>query len=148
MKYGRAGSRGVAMFMAGQVPPVPESMQGPPTEPIHMPAPSIYPLFVALGLALMGVGLVIGWWRIIIIGGATLFMSVVAMGFEYPGYGQESHELEESAPSSGGVDLRKIGIVVVPRFRVRILRQPDRDLRRVQVPQRRRSRRRASWRFR
>ena len=110
MKYGRAGSRGVAMFMAGQVPPVPESMQGPPTEPIHMPAPSIYPLFVALGLALMGVGLVIGWWRIIIIGGATLFMSVVAMGFEYPGYGQESHELEESAPSSGGVDLRKAGL--------------------------------------
>ncbi|HVA82094.1 MAG TPA: cbb3-type cytochrome c oxidase subunit I, partial [Candidatus Binataceae bacterium] len=110
MKYGRAGSRGVAMFMAGQVPPVPESMQAPPTEPIHMPAPSIYPLFVALGLATMGVGLVTGEWRIIIIGGITMFASVTAMGFEYPTYGQEPHDLEEMAPSSGGIDLRKAGL--------------------------------------
>ena len=98
------------MFMAGQVPPVPESMQAPSTEPIHMPAPSIFPLFVAIGLGLMGAGLVIGEWRILIIGGATLLLSAIAMGFEYPSYGQESHDLEEMAPSAGGVDLRKAGL--------------------------------------
>jgi cytochrome c oxidase subunit 1 len=43
LKYGRAGSRGVAAYMAGRAP------SPPPSEPasaghIHMPSPSIYPL--------------------------------------------------------------------------------------------------------
>ncbi|MHB8381268.1 MAG: cytochrome c oxidase subunit I [Candidatus Binataceae bacterium] len=110
MKYGRAGSRGVAMFMAGQIPPVPESQQAIPTEPIHMPAPSIYPVLIALALMMMGSGLVIGQWRIIIIGVVALIASVVAMAFEYPTYGQDTHEIEEAESSSGGIDLRKAGL--------------------------------------
>jgi cytochrome c oxidase subunit 1 len=109
MKYGRAGSRGVAMFMAGQTPPVPESQLSPPIEPIHMPSPSILPLVIALAMGVAGVGLVIGEWRIIIIGAITLFVAVVGLGFEYPEHGQESHD-PDSAPSSGGVDPRKVGL--------------------------------------
>jgi len=109
MKYGRAGSRGIAMFMAGQTPPVPESQQALPAESIHMPAPSIFPLVVALGIGLMGSGLVIGEWRIIAIGVLTVIASVIAMGFEYPSYGQESHD-PQAAPSSGGIDIRKVGL--------------------------------------
>src|SRR6202030_1902051 len=36
-------------------------------------------------------------------------MSIIGMGFEYPNFGEESHD-PEHAPSSGGVDVRKIGI--------------------------------------
>ncbi|HXW83470.1 MAG TPA: cytochrome c oxidase subunit I [Candidatus Binataceae bacterium] len=103
-KYGRTGSRGVAMFMAGRTPPVEIE---PPAEPIHMPAPSIYPLLLALGVWLMGFGLIIEWWRIIIFGGFTVFSCVIAMGFEYPTFGQPAHELPAAA---AGTDLRKTGI--------------------------------------
>ncbi|HEY6419038.1 MAG TPA: cytochrome c oxidase subunit I, partial [Candidatus Binataceae bacterium] len=102
-KYGRAGSRGVAMFMAGQVPRSAEG-EAPPTEPVHMPAPSIFPLVIALGIGTMGMGLIIGWWRVIAIGAAVLLLSVIGMGFEYPAFGEEAHG-EEAAPSSGGIDV-------------------------------------------
>jgi len=107
-KYGHAGSRGVAMFMAGQVPRSAEG-EAPPTEPVHMPAPSIFPLVIALGIGTMGMGLIIGWWRVIAIGAAVLLLSVIGMGFEYPAFGEEAHG-EEAAPSSGGIDVRKAGL--------------------------------------
>src|SRR5215472_8170482 len=89
MKYGRAGSRGVAMFMAGQTPPVPESQLAAPTEAIHLPAPSILPIAVAISMGVMGAGLVVGYWRVIAIGVFALLVSVIGMGFEYPEHGQE-----------------------------------------------------------
>jgi heme/copper-type cytochrome/quinol oxidase subunit 1/heme/copper-type cytochrome/quinol oxidase subunit 3 len=108
LKYGRAGSRGVAAYMSGQAP------SPPPSEPvsvehIHMPAPSIFPLVLSLGVGMMGLGLIIDWYRIVIMGALVVVLSVIGMGFEYPDYGQESHD-PEHAPSSGGIDVRKIGV--------------------------------------
>src|SRR4029077_7590841 len=59
-RYGGAGSRGVAMYAPGQIPrPVPEVA---PTEPIHMPAPSFFPLVIAAGLFVIGLGWVVFWF--------------------------------------------------------------------------------------
>jgi len=108
LKYGRAGSRGVAAYMSGRAP------SPPPSEPasaadIHMPAPSIYPLVLSLGVGMMGLGLIIDWYRIVLMGAAVLILSVIGMGFEYANFGEESHD-PEHAPSSGGIDVRKIGV--------------------------------------
>jgi cytochrome c oxidase subunit I len=108
-KYGRTGSRGVAMFVTGQVPQPSEADLGPPTEPIHMPAPSIFPLVLASGIFLAGIGLIVRWWSIIIIGGAVIVLSAIGMGFEYPAYGEARHD-PDVAPSSGGIDVRKVGV--------------------------------------
>jgi cytochrome c oxidase subunit 3/cytochrome o ubiquinol oxidase subunit 3 len=74
-----------------------------------MPAPSIFPLVLSLGVGMMGLGLVIDWYRIIFIGVAVVLLSVIAMAFEYPDFGEESHD-PGHAPSSGGIDVRKIGV--------------------------------------
>ena len=74
-----------------------------------MPAPSIFPLVLSLGVGMMGLGLIIDWYRIVLIGAAVVFLSIIGMGFEYPNFGEESHD-PEHAPSSGGIDVRKIGV--------------------------------------
>jgi cytochrome c oxidase subunit I len=107
LKYGRAGSRGVAMYAAGEIPrPIPEEA---PTEPIHMPASSFFPIVIALGFALMGLGWIVLWWRLVILGVVVMFMCAVGMAFEYPSFGQETHETEE-ASRAVGADVRKVGI--------------------------------------
>jgi heme/copper-type cytochrome/quinol oxidase subunit 3 len=107
VKYGRAGSRGVAAYVAGRAPsqPAPEA----PAKPIHMPPPSFYPLVMSLGVGTMGLGLIIDWYRIVLIGAVVALLSVIGMAFEYPDFGEESHD-PEHAPSSGGIDVRKIGV--------------------------------------
>ena len=105
-KYGRAGSRGVAMYAAGQVPPMPQEA---PTEPIHMPAPSFFPLVIAAGLFVMGLGWIVLWYRLVALGALAMFLGVVGMAFEYPTFGQETHETEE-ASRSAGTDVRKVGL--------------------------------------
>ncbi|MGH7814838.1 MAG: cytochrome c oxidase subunit I [Candidatus Binataceae bacterium] len=107
-KYGNAGSRGIADFMAGRTPVMPES-EPPAPGRIHMPAPSILPLLAALGIAMMALGLIIDWYRIILIGAGTMLVSIIGMGFEYSSYGREVHD-PEHAPSAGGVDVRKVGV--------------------------------------
>ena len=74
-----------------------------------MPAPSIFPLVLSLGVGTMGLGLIIDWYRIILIGLVAVVLSVIGMGFEYPDFGEQSHD-PEHAPSSGGIDPRKIGV--------------------------------------
>src|SRR5208283_2311965 len=109
LKYGRAGSRGVAAYMSGQAPSQPQAGEPAFVEGIHMPAPSIFPLVLSLGVGMMGLGLIIDWYRIILIGAAVVVLSVIGMGFEYADFGEESHD-PEHAPSSGGIDVRKIGV--------------------------------------
>src|SRR6202023_536900 len=109
LKYGRAGSRGVAAYMSGQPPAQPQPIAPTAVEHIHMPAPSIFPLVLSLGVGMIGLGLIIDWYRIVLIGAAVVIMSIIGMGFEYPNFGEESHD-PEHAPSSGGIDVRKIGI--------------------------------------
>ena len=104
-KYGRAGSRGVAAYMAAQAPPD----QSFDASRIHMPAPSIFPLVMSLAIGLMGLGLIIHWYRIIVIGAVATILSAIGMSFEYPGFGEEFHD-PEHAPSAGGLDVRKIGV--------------------------------------
>jgi hypothetical protein len=53
-----------------------------------MPAPSIYPLVLSLGVGMMGLGLIIDWYRIVLIGVAVVVMSIIGMGFEYPNFGE------------------------------------------------------------
>ncbi len=108
VKYGRAGSRGVAAYMAGRAPQPPQSVSAEPVQ-IHMPAPSIFPLVMSAAVGMMGLGLIIDWYRIILIGAGTAILSVIGMSFEYPAFGVESHD-PEHAPSSGGIDVRKIGV--------------------------------------
>ncbi len=109
LKYGRAGSRGVAAYVAGQPPKPPEPEAPVDLSHVHMPPPSIFPLVVSLGVGLMGLGLIVGWYRIILIGGIVTIMSIIGMGFEYKDYGQAVHD-PEHAPSSGGIDVRKVGV--------------------------------------
>ncbi len=109
LKYGRAGSRGVAAYVAGQPPKPPEPEAPVDLSHVHMPPPSIFPLVVSLGVGLMGLGLIVGWYRIILIGGIVTIMSIIGMGFEYKDYGQTVHD-PEHAPSSGGIDVRKVGV--------------------------------------
>jgi heme/copper-type cytochrome/quinol oxidase subunit 3 len=106
IKYGRAGSRGVAAYMAAQASPSDQSFDA---ARIHMPAPSIFPLVMSLAIGLMGLGLIIDWYRIIVIGAVATILSIIGMSFEYPGFGEESHD-PEHAPSAGGIDVRKIGV--------------------------------------
>jgi len=95
--------------MAGQAPVQPQPSQPVSVEDIHMPAPSIFPLVLSLGVGVIGLGLIIDWYRIILIGAAVAVLSIVGMGFEYVDFGEQSHD-PEHAPSSGGVDVRKIGL--------------------------------------
>jgi len=75
---------------------------------IHIPAPSLYPVFIALGLFGMGVGMIISWYRMVLIGAALLVMSAIAMCFEYPHWGEENEHMV--AESFLGLDHRKVGI--------------------------------------
>jgi cytochrome c oxidase subunit I len=80
----------------------------PATRPIHMPEPSLFPILLALGLGIAGVGLIVGWWRIMIIGGLIILMCTVGLGFEYPTYGESTPETEHA--KGGGTDVRKVGM--------------------------------------
>ncbi len=77
-----------------------------PAEPIHMPAPSLYPILMAFGLLTMGLGALL-WLRIVLLGAALLVLGIIGMAFEYPSYGQED---PHAASTSVAVDNRKMGI--------------------------------------
>jgi len=68
---------------------------------------------------------------------AVVVLSVIGMGFEYPNFGEESHD-PEHAPSSVESTCANRR-VVVHRIRVRILRELDLDLHRLQIAQHHRS---------
>jgi len=106
-KYGRAGSRGVALLVSGQHPP---EVTEPGTEPIHMPAPSILPLLLAAGIFVMGMGAIVDWWRISILGAAEVLLAAVAMGFEYDSYAEEKVVAADPAAVEVPGDHRKVGI--------------------------------------
>ncbi|HXN86199.1 MAG TPA: cytochrome c oxidase subunit I [Candidatus Binataceae bacterium] len=106
-KYGRAGSRGVAMYAAGQIPAAAPDVA--PTAPIHMPAPSFFPLVIAAGLFVLGLGWIVWWFRLVALGAIAMFIGVVGMAFEYPTFGQETDETRESSHAMGA-DIRKIGL--------------------------------------
>jgi heme/copper-type cytochrome/quinol oxidase subunit 3 len=75
---------------------------------IHLPAPSLYPVFIALGIFGMGVGMLVEWYRVVLMGAALLVISAISLAFEYPSLGREDpHAVAESFL---GLDNRKVGI--------------------------------------
>lgn len=75
---------------------------------IHMPAPSLYPVFIGLGIFGMALGMLIGWYRVVATGGALLLLAAVSMCFEYPNWGEDNpHSVAESFLR---LDHRKVGI--------------------------------------
>jgi hypothetical protein len=48
---------------------------GDHTEQIHLPAPTLIPMFAALGLTIMLLGLILSWW-IVAAGGAILLVTL------------------------------------------------------------------------
>ena len=82
--------------MAGQAPAQPQAAQPADVAHIHMPAPSIFPLVLSLGVGTMGLGLIIDWYRIVLIGASVVILSIIGMGFEYADFGQ----LNRTIPST------------------------------------------------
>jgi cytochrome c oxidase subunit I len=65
-------------------------------EHIHMPSPSIFPLFFALGLPVVGYGFVFTNWWLLGVGVAIMLFAITAWAFEPP---TEPDELVEGAPA-------------------------------------------------
>jgi cytochrome c oxidase subunit I len=77
-------------------------------EPPHMPAASLYPLLFAASLMLGAVGAMMDWYRIGIIAGVTLFVTVIGMAFEYSDHGEE--HVHADPATYRGIDHRKAGM--------------------------------------
>jgi cytochrome c oxidase subunit 1 len=78
------------------------ALEAAPPDPVHMPAPSVFPLLLAAGLLLVAVG-AITRLLILFIGGSVVLLGIVGMAFEYPSFGEE-------AVAGTGLDHRKLGI--------------------------------------
>ena len=75
---------------------------------IHIPAPSLYPVLIGLGIFGMGVGMLVEWYRVVLMGAALMAISAISLAFEYPSWGREDpHAVAESFL---GLDSRKVGI--------------------------------------
>ncbi|MGH7836298.1 MAG: cbb3-type cytochrome c oxidase subunit I, partial [Candidatus Binataceae bacterium] len=75
---------------------------------IHIPLPSLYPVFMGLGIFGMAIGVLIGWYRVVFTGMGLLVFAAIAMSFEYKEWGEEN--LHSVAESFLGLDHRKVGI--------------------------------------
>jgi cytochrome c oxidase subunit 1 len=73
---------------------------------IHMPAPSIYPILIALGMTMGIVGIMV-WIRLAICGAVLTGYCAIAMAFEYRTAGAEN---PETVGVFTGLDNRKIGV--------------------------------------
>src|SRR5579875_668185 len=74
---------------------------------IHVPAPSMFPILLAAGLALCGIGAV-AWLRITLVGLLIVYLAIVGIGFEYPTYGE--HPSKERGDDIYPLDSRKVGM--------------------------------------
>lgn len=75
---------------------------------IHMPEPSLYPVIIGGGIFLAGLGMLVGWYRLVFGGLALMAFTAIAMSFEYINWGEENpHQISESFL---GLDNRKLGI--------------------------------------
>ena len=106
-KYGHTGSRGVALFVSGQRA---SEVIEPESEPINMPAPSILPLLLAAGIFIIGMGAIVDWWRISILGAGEVLLVAIAMGFEYDSYAKEKEAAAEPSAVEIPGDHRKVGV--------------------------------------
>jgi cytochrome c oxidase subunit 1 len=73
---------------------------------IHMPAPSIYPLLMALGITMAVLGMM-DWMRVALCGAAVTIFCAIGMAFEYREAGSEN---PEAVGIFTGLDNRKVGV--------------------------------------
>jgi cytochrome c oxidase subunit 3 len=102
-KYGRGLEPD--QIRSGTVDPTGAVLEPGAAEVVHVPPPSIFPLVLAAGILVIGIGMMV-WVRIILIGAAVSLLAVVGMAFELPHYGEADDVVEQE----GGLDNRKIGI--------------------------------------
>lgn len=75
---------------------------------IHIPLPSLYPLFLGIGIFGMAIGVLVDWYRVVFLSAALLLFSAIAMSFEYREWGEENpHSIAESFLA---LDHRKVGL--------------------------------------
>jgi cytochrome c oxidase subunit 1 len=93
----------------------PQSQPQPDAQPehdegghgIHMPAPSLFPILLAAGIALVGIG-AIAWFRITVVGVLIVYLAILGMGFEYATCGE--HPSKERGDDAFPLDNRKVGM--------------------------------------
>jgi cytochrome c oxidase subunit I len=78
------------------------ALEAAPPDSLHLPAPSVFPIVLAAGMLLAGIGTVTRL-SVIVIGLAVVILAIVGMGFEYPAFGEEEHGIT-------GLDNRKLGM--------------------------------------
>ena len=132
-KYGDVEASGLAekrVNVEYQTLPTPEEIAA-----IHMPSPSLFPIIMAGAIFLAGVGMLVGWFRLVFLGLGLLGFCAISMSFEYKEWGEDNpHQVHESFLEAGQSQSRR---VVVHRIGMRILRQSDFDLHGLQVAQHR-----------
>ncbi|HKV53908.1 MAG TPA: cytochrome c oxidase subunit I, partial [Candidatus Binataceae bacterium] len=102
-KYGHVEATGLEPSNVAAISPALVDVSG-----IHIPLPSLYPVLLALGMFGMGIGMLVEWYRVVLIGAALMVLSAISLAFEYPRWGQEdTHAVSESFL---GLDSRKVGI--------------------------------------
>ena len=87
---------------------IPEPVNEEVISKIHIPAPSLYPILIAFGIMMMGTGMLIEWYRVVLLGAGLLVFGAVSMSFEYINWGEDNeHQIHESFL---GLDNRKLGL--------------------------------------
>jgi cytochrome c oxidase subunit 1 len=75
---------------------------------IHVPAPSLFPIIMAGAIFLAGIGMLVGWFRLVFLGLGLLLFAAISMSFEYREWGADNpHQVGESFLNQ---DNRKVGV--------------------------------------
>jgi cytochrome c oxidase subunit I len=105
-KYGDVEASGLAekrVNVEYQTLPTPEEIAA-----IHMPLPSLFPIIMAGAIFLAGVGMLVGWFRLVFLGLGLLGFCAISMSFEYKEWGEDNpHQVHESFLK---LDNRKVGV--------------------------------------
>ncbi|HTT77445.1 MAG TPA: cbb3-type cytochrome c oxidase subunit I, partial [Candidatus Binataceae bacterium] len=87
---------------------LPEPVNEEVVAKIHIPAPSLFPILIAFGIMTMGLGMLVEWYRLVLIGAGLLVFGAISMSFEYINWGEDNpHQVHESFL---GLDNRKLGL--------------------------------------
>ena len=116
MKYGNVESHGLDGTAAAPPPATAVEIAS-----IHIPAPSLFPILIALGIFSMGIGMLIAWYRMILIGAALMAFCVLSMAFEYPHWGEEDEHAV--VLSKEGYDSRFDELAALSPYQTRYIKR-------------------------
>ncbi len=80
----------------------------PPDKAEH-PRPSAFPVVLASGILLVGIGMLTRL-VVVLIGGSVVLLALLSLGFEYPHFGEMEEGLPLTDQTLGTLDNRKIGL--------------------------------------